>query len=69
MTRLELLRTGTAQEIAKTLCEEIDDWWADTIDAGKGIDYDISVCEICPARETCKPGHVGFLDWLEEAEE
>lgn len=60
MTRLELLRTGTEEQIAELLCDEHEQ--GEIIARDRGVDLD--TCDSCPAQRTCRRGHNGFLDWL-----
>lgn len=62
MTRLDLLRTGTAEEIAELLCNETEDG----IIRANDRNVDVAICETCPAWEFCRVGKNGFEEWLKK---
>lgn len=59
MTVLEAFRSKSKEELARILCDIVQDA-ADLSD-----DY---FCDRCPASKWCRNGHNGFIDWLEKAE-
>ena len=69
MTRLETLRTADEKDVAQIFCDLIGDY-AWTMEE---IADDLAVfphqCKACPAYKSCKPGHNGFIDWLQEEAE
>ena len=66
MTRQEQFKTAPIEEVAQALCDMIGDY-AWTMEE---IADDLAVfphqCKACPAYKSCKPGHNGFIDWLQE---
>lgn len=68
MTREDIFRNGTKEEIARILCDMIQEyaWVAEEI-SDPLVVYPHE-CRPCPARKYCKPGHQGFIEWLEEEE-
>ena len=47
------------EELAKFLCELVDD-------AVYNSDVSKDSCCYCPAQNTCKLNHCGFLNWLDD---
>lgn len=66
MTRLELLRSGDEEQVARLLCEILEDTFDNLYEKENRMYHQ---CHYCPARNTCYTGHKGFRDWLKgEAE-
>ena len=66
MTRLDILRTGTTEEIAELLCDLIQEYSWLTEEMAEGSIVFPHSCRSCPANKTCKPKHHGFVEWLQE---
>ena len=70
MTRLETLKTADEKDVAQIFCDLIGDYSWTLEEIADGAAVFPHYCRACPGYKTCKPGHVGFIDWLqEEAEE
>lgn len=57
MKNYENIVSMNQEELADFLCTFMNNACADN---------DLHPCDICPARETCRRGHNGFKDWLNE---
>lgn len=64
MTRQEALKDP--ERAAEILCDIVcEASWA----TQKKIPEIYFVCNMCPAHEWCRAGHIGFIDWLEKEDE
>ena len=52
-TAEEIFRKGTIEQQADLLCDIF-------------LMNDALTCEECPAAQTCRPHHSGFIDWLKK---
>lgn len=55
MKRQDLFKYGTVEQIAEELCNAIDNI---------SREDEFNNCNICPASNTCRRGHTGFIDWV-----
>lgn len=52
MRRIDIFKVSTVEQVADQLCELISSSYDD--------------CRTCPATDTCRKNHTGFIDWLLE---
>lgn len=70
MTRLDFFKTAPTQELAKALCDLVQEYAWMMEEVADGFQVFPHPCKACPGYKTCKPGKNGFEAWLqEEAEE
>lgn len=69
MTREEIFRNGTKEEISEILCDMIQEYAWLTEEVADPLTVFPHECRACPARKHCKPGHQGFIEWIEEEQE
>ena len=69
MTRLETLRTADPKDVAQMICDMLGEYSWTLEDLAKDSSVFPHYCRACPGYKTCKPGHVGLIDWLNEEAE
>lgn len=69
MKRIDLIKGGTAGDIAALLCDLVDEVIYNAGEASADAYFVPHHRKTCPAEATCKVGHNGFMDWLQEEAE